>query len=46
MINLIYQTISEVKDAFLLGRVKKSKAALFTKVIQEKALGACPKIIN
>lgn len=36
--NLIYQALSEVKDAFLTGRVKKSKAALFTSVIQIKAL--------
>ena len=36
--NLIYQTLSEVKDAFLTGRVKKSKAALFTSVIKSKAL--------
>ena len=36
--NLIYQALSEVKDAFLTGRVKKSKAALFTSVIKSKAL--------
>jgi len=36
--NLIYQALSEVKDAFLTGRVKKSKAALFTTVIKSKAL--------
>ena len=36
--NLIFQTLSEVKDAFLTGRVKKSKAALFTTMIQSKAL--------
>ena len=35
--NLIFQALSEVKDAFLTGRVKKSKAALFTTVIQDKA---------
>jgi hypothetical protein len=35
--NLIFQALSEVKDAFLTGRVKKSKAALFTTVIQSKA---------
>lgn len=36
--NLIYQALSEVKDAQLMGRVKKSKAALFTTIIQAKAL--------
>lgn len=35
--NLIYQALSEVKDAFLTGRVRKSKAALFNSVIQKKA---------
>jgi|AntAceMinimDraft_16_1070373.scaffolds.fasta_scaffold15319_1 hypothetical protein len=35
--NLIFQALSEVKDAFLTGRVKKSKAALFTTIIQSKA---------
>lgn len=35
--HLIFQALSEVKDAFLTGRVKKSKAALFTTVIQDKA---------
>jgi hypothetical protein len=35
--NLIWQALSEVKDAFLTGRVKKSKAALFTTIIQAKA---------
>jgi hypothetical protein len=35
--NLIWQTLSEVKDAFLSGRVQKSKAALFTTVIKSKA---------
>ena len=35
--SLIFQALSEVKDAFLSGRVKKSKAALFTTVIQSKA---------
>jgi hypothetical protein len=36
--NLIYQALSEVKDAYLTGRVKKSKAALFTSVIKSKAI--------
>lgn len=36
--NLIFQALSEVKDAALTGRVKKNKAALFTAVIQNKAL--------
>jgi predicted DNA-binding protein YlxM (UPF0122 family) len=36
--NLIWQALSEVKDAHLTGRVKKSKAALFTSVIKSKAL--------
>jgi predicted DNA-binding protein YlxM (UPF0122 family) len=35
---LIWQALSEVKDAHLTGRVKKSKAALFTSVIKSKAL--------
>ena len=35
--NLIFQALGEVKDAYLTGRVKKSKAALFTSVIQSKA---------
>ena len=35
--NLIFQALGEVKDAYLTGRVKKSKAALFTSVIQIKA---------
>ena len=35
--NMIFQALSEVKDAFLTGRVKKSKAALFNTVIQDKA---------
>lgn len=35
---LIFQALSEVKDAYLTGRVKKSKAALFTSVIKSKAL--------
>jgi len=35
--NLIFQALSEVKDAYLTGRVKKSKAALFTSVIKTKA---------
>ena len=35
--NLIYQALSEVKDTYLMGKVKKSRAALFTTVIQGKA---------
>lgn len=35
--NLIYQALSEVKDTYLMGKVKKSKAALFTNVIRWKA---------
>ena len=35
--NLIYQALSEVKDTFLTGKIKKSKAALFNTVIQTKA---------
>jgi hypothetical protein len=35
--NLIFQALSEVKDAYRMGRVKKNKAALFNVVIQEKA---------
>jgi hypothetical protein len=35
--NLIYQTLSEVKDTHLTGKIKKSKAALFTTIIQTKA---------
>jgi len=35
--HLIFQALSEVKDAFLSGRVRKSKAALFNSVIQSKA---------
>ena len=35
--SLIFQALSEVKDAFLTGRVKKNKAALFTTVIKSKA---------
>ncbi len=35
--NLIWQALSEVKDAFLTGRVKKSRAALFNTIIQSKA---------
>jgi len=34
--NLIFQALSEVKDVALTGRIKKSKAALFTTVIKEK----------
>jgi hypothetical protein len=33
----IYQTISEVKEVVDLGTIKKSKGALFTKLIREKA---------
>jgi len=36
--NLIYQALSEVKDTYLMGRVKKSRGALFNKIIQEKAI--------
>ena len=36
--SLIFQALSEVKDAYLTGRVKKSKAALFNSVIKSKAL--------
>jgi len=36
--HLIFQALSEVKDAFLSGRVRKSKAALFTTVIKTKAI--------
>jgi hypothetical protein len=36
--NLIYQALSEVKDTHLTGKIKKSKAALFTTVIKAKAL--------
>ncbi len=36
--NLIYQALSEVKDTYLTGKIKKSKAALFTSVIKSKAL--------
>jgi len=35
--DIIFQALSEVKDAHLTGRVKKSKAALFNAVIQDKA---------
>jgi len=35
--NIIYQALSEVKDTFLTGKIKKSKAALFTTVIKTKA---------
>ncbi len=35
--NLIYQALSEVKDTYLMGKVKKSRAALFNSVIQAKA---------
>ena len=33
----IYQTLSEVKEVVDLGAIKKSKGALFTKLIKEKA---------
>jgi len=36
--NLIFQALSEVKDTHLTGKIKKSKAALFTSVIKSKAL--------
>ncbi len=36
--NLIHQSLSEVKDTSLTGKIKKSKAALFTTVIKAKAL--------
>ncbi len=36
--NLIWQALSEVKDTHLTGKIKKSKAALFTSVIKSKAL--------
>ena len=36
--NLIFQALSEVKDTYLTGKIKKSKAALFTSVIKSKAL--------
>lgn len=35
--HIIFQTLSEVKDAYLTGRVKKNKGALFNSVIQTKA---------
>ena len=35
--NLIYQALSEVKDAYLMGKVKKTRAALFNSVMQAKA---------
>ena len=35
--NLIFQALSEVKDTHLTGKIKKSKGALFTAVIQSKA---------
>lgn len=34
---IIYQTISEVKEVVDLGTIKKTKGALFTKLIREKA---------
>jgi hypothetical protein len=33
----IYQALSEVKDTYLSGRVRKNRAALFNSVIQSKA---------
>ena len=36
--NLIWQALSEVKDTHLTGKIKKSKAALFTTVIKSKAI--------
>jgi len=36
--HLIFQALSEVKDAYLTGRVKKSRAALFTTIVKAKAL--------
>ena len=36
--NIIYQALSEVKDTFLIGKIKKNRAALFTTVIKAKAL--------
>jgi predicted transcriptional regulator len=36
--NLIWQALSEVKDTALTGKIKKSKAALFTSVIKAKAI--------
>ncbi len=36
--NLIFQALSEVKDTHLTGKIKKSKAALFTTVIKTKAI--------
>jgi len=35
--NLIFQTLSEVKDKYLTNKIKKSKAALFNSIIQAKA---------
>ena len=35
--NIIWQALSEVKDTHLTGKIKKSKGALFTKIIKEKA---------
>ena len=32
------KVLSEVKDAYLTGRIKKSKAALFNSVIKSKSL--------
>ena len=36
--NLIFQALSEVKDTYLTGKIKESKAALFTTVIKTKAI--------
>ena len=33
-----YQTLSEVKDTYLTGKIKKSKAALVNTVIKTKAI--------
>jgi len=35
--HVVFQALSEVKDAYLTGRVRKSKGALFNSVIQSKA---------
>ncbi len=36
--NIIWQALSEVKDTHLTGNIKKSKGALFTKIIKTKAV--------
>jgi len=33
--NLIYQALSEVKDTCLMGKLKKSRGALFNKIISK-----------